>query len=119
MNATFADRLPAGWAFALCFLAFQLLALVTGYGAALLLLPRSARRDALAFAPVVGFCVLAGCAWHLMFLGPPGTDRTWPWVVAIGLAVTAAGCAVRRRELKDTLDRDVLWLAACAAVSVF
>jgi hypothetical protein len=118
VHATFADRLPGGAALALCFLAYQLLVLLMGYGAALLLLPRSARRDSLALAPPIGFCVLVACAWHLMYLGPRGTDHAWRWVVGIGIALTAAGCVVRRRELRQTLDRDVLCLFACAAASV-
>lgn len=118
MAPSFAERMPAGPAFAICFLAFQLFALAMGYGPALLLLPRAARRDALALAPVLGFCVLVTAGWHLMFVGPAGTDRQWPWLLGLGVALAAAGVAVRRRELRETFDRDVAWLALCAAAGV-
>ncbi|HVE81693.1 MAG TPA: hypothetical protein VND93_02550, partial [Myxococcales bacterium] len=118
METTFADRLPSAPAFALCFAAFQLAMLGMGAGAALLLLPRGGRRDALAFAPVLGLVVATFAGWHLMFAGPPGTDRHWGWPAALGAALTLAGCAWRRRELRQAVDRDVLWLAAAATLTV-
>ncbi|HZN94053.1 MAG TPA: hypothetical protein VFB81_15175, partial [Myxococcales bacterium] len=113
---SFADRMQVSPAFAICFLAFHLALALMGYGAALLLLPWVLKRDALIFAPVFGFCVLGFSGWHLMFVGPPGTDRYWPWMLLIGAGLTAAGCAVHRRILRQTLHRDVAWLSLFAAI---
>src|SRR5262245_55065964 len=118
MEPTFADRMPTGPTFAICFLAYHLVATAMGYGAALLLLPGTLRRDSLAYAPVFGFCVLVFGGWHFMFLGPPGTDRYWHWLVLVGVALTAAGCVVHRRRLRETLNRDVACLALCAVAGV-
>jgi len=118
MVSSFADRIPPSPAFAICFIAFHLLALVMGSGAALLLLPRAARRDALALAPIFGLGVLDLAGWYLMFAGPPGTNGHWPWVVGIGAAITVAGIALRRRELREAVDRDLPWLALGAVVCV-
>jgi hypothetical protein len=118
MAPSFADKLPAEAAFAVCFLAYQLLALLMGLGAALLLLPKAARRDTAALAPVFGVSVLVLAGWYMMVAGPPGTDRQWPWLVALGAVLTAAGCIARRRELRQAIDRDLPWLAACALAGV-
>src|SRR3954469_23221503 len=98
MEPSFADRMTTGPAFAICFLAFHVMLSGMGYGAALLLLPRALARDALAFAPVLGFCVLAFGGWHFMFLGLPGTNAYWHWLLLIGAALTAAGCVLRRQR---------------------
>ncbi|HEY8208312.1 MAG TPA: hypothetical protein VIG99_12570 [Myxococcaceae bacterium] len=119
MEPSFADRMPTGPAFAICFLAFHVMLSGMGYGAALLLLPRALARDALAFAPLLGFCVLAFGGWHFMFLGLPGTNAYWPWLLLIGAALTVTGCVLRRERLRETLDRDVAWLALCAAAGAF